>query len=175
MNERTSVILLASIIVVALFLVIMVAMKNQKPIGGERDTYGCLISAGYSWNDSVAACLREWELDESQKQAVKIATLPLSYRVTVIEVETLRCTGCFNITLQRNDNQNLFHVELVDWKHKFDCTDYPYSNCPESCVVCPPCEFCSSMSCQTEEFCESLGFDRSWYEGIKERLNGSEN
>lgn len=54
-----------------------------------------------------------------------------------------------------------------------DCTDYSNNKCPTQCVVCPPCAACSSISCQTEEFCKSIGFDRSWYESIKVRLNNS--
>jgi hypothetical protein len=45
-----------------------------------------------------------------------------------------------------------------------DCSSHPYYDCPAECVVCPPCEVCSSVSCQTEEFCKGLGFDRQWYE-----------
>ena len=52
-----------------------------------------------------------------------------------------------------------------------NCTLYQVDNCPENCVICPPCYVCSSISCQTEEFCESLGFNRSWSETIVKRLN----
>lgn len=45
---------------------------------------------------------------------------------------------------------------------KIDC-DYSVEDCPENCVVCPPCEECSSLSCQTEEFCNDIGFDKDWY------------
>ncbi|MDD5148143.1 MAG: hypothetical protein PHH08_01630 [Candidatus ainarchaeum sp.] len=51
-----------------------------------------------------------------------------------------------------------------------DCNSFSFETCPDSCVACPPCEVCSSISCRTEEFCKSIGFDRSWGEGIKERL-----
>ena len=50
------------------------------------------------------------------------------------------------------------------------CSSYSAESCPSSCVVCPPCEACSSISCQTEQFCKGIGFDRSWYEGIKQNL-----
>jgi len=52
------------------------------------------------------------------------------------------------------------------------CRSFTYYECPDDCVVCPPCAECSSLACGTEEFCESIGFERSWYEDIKERLNG---
>ena len=51
-----------------------------------------------------------------------------------------------------------------------NCTSYSSEACPSSCVVCPPCEACSSFSCQTEQSCKSIGFDKSWYEGIKQNL-----
>jgi hypothetical protein len=50
------------------------------------------------------------------------------------------------------------------------CTDYEAESCPDSCVVCPPCIECSSISCQTEEFCQSIGFDKEWYGNMKENM-----
>ncbi|NTV24102.1 MAG: hypothetical protein HGA85_07085 [Nanoarchaeota archaeon] len=47
------------------------------------------------------------------------------------------------------------------------CKSYSVGNCPGSCVVCPPCEVCSSISCQTEEFCSSIGFNRSWHDDMQ--------
>jgi hypothetical protein len=47
------------------------------------------------------------------------------------------------------------------------CASYSYESCPSSCVVCPPCAVCSSISCQTEEFCAGMGFSRGWYGSIK--------
>jgi len=56
-------------------------------------------------------------------------------------------------------------------EEKIECTAYPFDTCPKECVVCPPCMACSSITCQTEEFCAELGIDRSWYERIKGKLN----
>ncbi|MBU1177292.1 hypothetical protein KKH96_02495 [Patescibacteria group bacterium] len=51
------------------------------------------------------------------------------------------------------------------------CKNYEnVESCPEKCVVCPPCIECSSISCQTEGFCESIGFDKDWYKNIKENI-----
>jgi hypothetical protein len=44
------------------------------------------------------------------------------------------------------------------------CSDYTVEACPNDCVVCPPCAECSSISCQSEEFCLNLGFDKNWYD-----------
>jgi len=49
---------------------------------------------------------------------------------------------------------------------EINCSLFSADNCPNLCVVCPPCEACSSISCQTEEFCKSIGFDRSWWESV---------
>ncbi len=52
------------------------------------------------------------------------------------------------------------------------CTSYSPDTCPGNCVVCPPCPECSSISCQSEEFCAGFGIDRTWYEKIKSGLEG---
>lgn len=58
-----------------------------------------------------------------------------------------------------------FVVSRLGAGFELNCSNYRPENCPKSCVVCPPCEFCSSISCNTEEFCESIGFNRSWFGG----------
>lgn len=55
-------------------------------------------------------------------------------------------------------------------QEEINCKDFNADNCPEACVVCPPCAACSSISCQSEEYCASLGFSRSWYEDIKKAM-----
>ncbi len=52
-----------------------------------------------------------------------------------------------------------------------ECTKFAAEACPEKCVVCPPCSVCSSISCQTEEFCKSMGIDKNWYAQIKQEIN----
>jgi hypothetical protein len=44
-----------------------------------------------------------------------------------------------------------------------DCSSFSTDNCPDRCVICPPCEACSSITCRSEEFCNSIGFNRSWW------------
>jgi hypothetical protein len=50
---------------------------------------------------------------------------------------------------------------------KIKCQEYTESECPNDCIVCPPCEACSSLGCNSVEFCESIGFDKDWYEMVK--------
>lgn len=47
-------------------------------------------------------------------------------------------------------------------KNKPDCAKFPTKNCPLECVICPPCETCSSLVCRSEEYCTGIGFNRSW-------------
>ncbi|MEM4336867.1 MAG: hypothetical protein QXG86_02570 [Candidatus Woesearchaeota archaeon] len=50
-----------------------------------------------------------------------------------------------------------------------DCNSYSLEDCPKGCVICPTCEVCSSIGCQTEKFCESMGFDEGWYDNYVAR------
>ena len=50
---------------------------------------------------------------------------------------------------------------------KLNCNESSYDKCPNECVICPPCEVCSSISCQTKEYCEGMGFNRSWYDSVR--------
>jgi hypothetical protein len=70
--------------------------------------------AGYSWNEDLGVCVREWELDDDQRGVIKVAVHHLNYRITVIEVLKSQSSGCFQIKLQRNDNQNIFNITMED-------------------------------------------------------------
>lgn len=37
---------------------------DDSAIGGQKDSNGCLIAAGYSWNMTTQTCVREWELQQ---------------------------------------------------------------------------------------------------------------
>lgn len=40
-----------------------------------------------------------------------------------------------------------------------------------NCVVCPPSIEASSLSCQTEEFCQNLGFTKTWWPNMQAKLD----
>lgn len=48
---------------------------SDKLIGGDKDEYGCLIAAGYSWCEEKNKCLRTWEeeCEEDKKDAITSA------------------------------------------------------------------------------------------------------
>ncbi|MFA5987382.1 MAG: hypothetical protein WC797_01890 [Candidatus Paceibacterota bacterium] len=37
------------------------APKTSNLVGGDRDTHGCIGSAGYTWCEPLDKCLRIWE------------------------------------------------------------------------------------------------------------------
>ena len=102
-----------------LFVILVVFFSGciNQPIGGERDEHGCLGPAGYTWNESVGACIREWELNENQKQAAKIAVdyVGYEYATTIIEVMVARCPGCFVVKLEQGENRDAITVDISNW------------------------------------------------------------
>jgi len=90
---------------------------NDELIGGDTDENGCLVGAGYSFNQEVGACIREWELDESQRKAARLAVVVQSYYpVTITKVETLRCPGCFDVYLKGKLDSPDSVMKFRDWK-----------------------------------------------------------
>lgn len=90
---------------------------NNTLIGGDKDEYGCLIGAGYSWDEDIKACTRNWEIkEEDQKKAAKIVVEYLGNieGLTMIEVESLGCSGCFMVSAQLNDK--ITTINIIDWK-----------------------------------------------------------
>ena len=52
--------LAAIIIVLAVALMLAVSDKSLQ-IGGQKDSHGCYIAAGYSWCAASSKCIRPWE------------------------------------------------------------------------------------------------------------------
>jgi len=112
-------VIIYSAIVLVIVLVLAFQYGNNEPvIGGERDEHGCLGPAGYSYNESVNACLREWELNENQKEAAKIAVDSVGYEsgLTIIQVMTARCPGCFMVELEKGRDR--IKITLEGWEVK---------------------------------------------------------
>jgi len=89
--------------------------SQENIIGGETDEHGCLGPAGYTWSQDVQACLRNWELNENQKKAAKIAVKEVGYEkgLTILQVDVARCLGCFIVTIQRDGGQ--IKIVLNNW------------------------------------------------------------
>lgn len=102
-------------IVIGIVIIIAISLTPSTQIGGDRDFHGCLLPAGYSFDQDVQACARSWELSETQKQSAKIAVdhVGPTYGLTVLDVEVYRCPGCFKVYLERGVDR--IEVCLEKW------------------------------------------------------------
>ncbi len=60
MKNKTLLIISLTVAVALLIIFLYYSLNIEKPIGGERDEYGCLGPAGYTWNETDQLCVREW-------------------------------------------------------------------------------------------------------------------
>jgi len=104
------------------------AISEEKPIGGERDEYGCLGPAGYSYSEEIMGCIRNWELDEDQKGAAALAVQKAGQTVglTVIEVGG-DVDGMRKVTLQLPNTEQFsidvqYPPEIIDTDETEDTT-----------------------------------------------------
>jgi hypothetical protein len=103
-----------------------VAGECPQVIGGDRDEHGCLGPAGYSWNDEVSACVREWELDDAKRAAATKAVEKVGEQesITVIGVSMEGCEGCYTVTLEYAGLTKLIVVEEYEMKACQPCPMY---------------------------------------------------
>ncbi len=92
---------LSIITFVILIILLFFFLYEEQPIGGQRDAYGCLSPAGYTYNETLDVCVREWELNQIDREVIKLI-LPSTkeYGLTIINVsKDASCLGCFRIKL----------------------------------------------------------------------------
>lgn len=110
----------AIVMLYILLLVFAAGCSVKKPIGGEKDGHGCLIAAGYAYDENIRACTRNWELDESQARAAKIAIgyLDPLKGATIDNVAVARCPGCFvvDVKLHLNSGDKNVLVNIENWE-----------------------------------------------------------
>ena len=89
-------------------------LPTQKLIGGERDEHGCLGPAGYTYNEQLAVCARDWELEGTKFEAARIASDYLinavgedPYGLTVVEITQTTCDDCFDLLFNKIDNTEI--------------------------------------------------------------------
>ena len=107
------------IILFAVLILVIVSgcvQQAEQPIGGQRDEYGCLGPAGYSYNTNVALCARSWEIvSPDHIRAINIASSNMTerYGLTIIELITEDCEGCFIVKFDKFGKQTV--VRLESW------------------------------------------------------------
>lgn len=94
------------------------SQETKEPlVGGERDLHGCLGPAGYTYDQEIQACIRTWELDQSQKKATKIAVQHIKpyFSLTISQVVSTGCNGCFSLQLTDKDFKEI-EIILDNWE-----------------------------------------------------------
>ncbi|MFH1134331.1 MAG: hypothetical protein V1735_07645 [Nanoarchaeota archaeon] len=149
-------------IIIGLLVLLSVTVfgcSEQQAIGGDKDAQGCLVAAGYSWNDTIGACVRPWEVNGEKAEAARVAVLPLSFRpVTVVEVTEGNCPGCYDVMLQiENRTPTVTNVDLS--KACGECPQYspPAQGWCDGTVSAGIIDDCG---CRGQPRCEIVGGDR---------------
>ncbi len=75
--DATSITTIA-ILTVMITMALLAACASEKPqlVGGDKDTHGCLPSAGYTWCDAKQQCIRPWEENCTTEQTTPTDGLP---------------------------------------------------------------------------------------------------
>jgi len=137
----------------ALSITVVISGCTNKPIDGERNEHGCLGPAGYTWNESIGACVREWELDEEQKRAAGTAVEFVGYEYATTIITGFE--GSFEVTLEQGENRDLLTVVIDNWNatekmlKRHTCTEEEKQ--AEVCVLvyAPVCGFKSDGTSNT--------------------------
>lgn len=125
------------IIVAAVFLLgggsyLYLKNKNQAPtlIGGQKDSHGCLIAAGYSWCEPKQKCLRIWEeqcVATSTEQIPTTAISTSSQQSTVIESLCSQKPKIGNSVHVKRSTNGAYYV-LNYWDTIYDTEGKSFSN-----------------------------------------------
>jgi len=119
MNMKNKLIfILALAISIILFIILFYSTLNTKePIGGQRDAYGCLSPAGYTYNETFELCVREWELDQTKIEVIQASSdyIEKEYGLTIVSIEMDNLSGIFTIwfdVLGRKKSSNYFPEKI---------------------------------------------------------------
>lgn len=102
---------------------LLIAACTQ-PIGGETDTHGCLVSAGESWCEKTASCIRAWETDcpssppEMRTRALTNEYLTGAEDITYLAEEAMRCPGCYQVEaiFTSDGERQAAIVTILNWE-----------------------------------------------------------
>ena len=110
------------IVGIAILLYLATRLLNNsntgKPIGGDRDKYGCLIGGGYAYDENIGACTSDFELTPDIKQAAKLAVEKVgkSYALTVVSFNSYEEIGAYDITLESGLERTKQTIYIRNWK-----------------------------------------------------------
>ena len=104
------------ILILSVFILFGCTANNKQLIGGQKDTNGCLGSAGYTYNETANACIKTFELDADQRKASGIVVGYIGYAdgLNILEVISNGCDGCYTVTFNKNGER--MKATMSDWK-----------------------------------------------------------
>ncbi len=84
--------------------------------GGQRDSYGCLIGAGYQFDPLVRACVRPGQLNLEQRNSARTAInfIGPAYGLTIVDLLVARCPGCFDLKVEYFGNY--INIRMENWE-----------------------------------------------------------
>jgi len=104
--KKTAIVLaiLAAVVLIASIVVLRNGLHVDEIIGGERDEHGCLTPAGYSWNETLRICLREWEVSGVDRQILSDIRKDKEeeYGLTFLNISAGDCKGCLTVWFANN-------------------------------------------------------------------------
>lgn len=124
-------IIVALVIGASVILVLRYRNANEgAPIGGERDSHGCLNPAGYAFDDEVGACIRAFEMTSDIKNAAEIAVKKVgrSYALTVVSFNSYEEVGAYDITLEQGAERKRETVYIKNWQAVSVISSMPISD-----------------------------------------------
>ena len=111
MKKHTYAIIILIVVVLVASIIVVRNGQEPSPIGGERDEHGCLGPAGYTWNETLEVCLREWEVTGNDRQILEYAMryTTKQYGRTVTNISKGDCEDCFTVEFN-----TLGAIKIVD-------------------------------------------------------------
>ena len=67
--------------------------NERQLVGNDKDSHGCIGSAGYRWSEAKKACIRPWEEGQKYVSGANSAYLVFSYDSSVVEVFVTKAEG----------------------------------------------------------------------------------
>lgn len=130
------------ILLAVLVIGLLIANYSEKPIGGERDEYGCLGPAGYSYIENLGICAREWELEKTEDISTAVEYLlnnrvdshALTYVSTVDnEIQFDRFQKIFTVSMENGEVLSVNISGIYDFQTCADAGNPIMESYPSQC------------------------------------------
>jgi len=128
--KKNLTILFVFIFAVGIIVAVYFFNRKEPTIGGDRDKSGCLISAGYAFDENVGACIRSFDMTADIKKASKLAvdSVGSSYALTIASFNSYEEAGAYDIFLEQGVDRVKRTIYIKNWMVVED----PSLSCHES-------------------------------------------